>query len=162
MKIDLQQYNQKTKAERKENTRYFKQLKGVKSKALDERFHKLHKKVFAETDCLTCANCCKTTGPLFTRSDINRLAKHLGQKPSDFIDEYLIRDEDEDFVLKTTPCSFLEEDNRCSVYEVRPKACREYPHTDQVKMHQILELTRKNSEVCPAVGEIMDRMKANY
>ncbi len=30
-----------------------------------------------------------------------------------------------------SPCPFLGDDNYCSVYEARPKACREYPHTDR-------------------------------
>jgi len=46
------------------------------------------------------------------------------------------------------------------VYEVRPKACREFPHTDRNRMHQILELTRKNVEVCPAVFDMVERIKA--
>jgi Fe-S-cluster containining protein len=71
----------------------------------------------------------------------------------------LKRDSDEDFVLKSSPCAFLGEDNFCSIYDVRPKACQEFPHTDRRRQHQILDLTRKNSEVCPAVFEIVDKLK---
>ncbi|MFN2424681.1 MAG: YkgJ family cysteine cluster protein, partial [Cryomorphaceae bacterium] len=41
-----------------------------------------------------------------------------------------------------------------------PKACREYPHTDRRNMQEILDLTLKNAAVCPAVFEILERMKA--
>jgi hypothetical protein len=68
-------------------------------------------------------------------------------------------DEDKDAVLKHAPCAFLGTDNYCSIYESRPNACREYPHTDRKKMHQILDLTMKNTLVCPAVLEITERLK---
>ncbi|MFT6686082.1 MAG: Fe-S-cluster containining protein [Bacteroidia bacterium] len=119
----------------------------------------MHEEVFACTDCLKCANCCKTTGPLFTQKDIERIAKHLKLKPGQFVEKYLRIDEDKDYVLQQVPCPFLAEDNYCGIYEVRPKACREYPHTDRNKMHQILNLTAKNVEICPAVYEIVERLK---
>jgi Fe-S-cluster containining protein len=69
------------------------------------------------------ANCCKTTGPLFTSADIERISKHLRQKPQQFIEQYLrVIDEDQD--LQSVPCSFLNSDNSCFIYDVRPKACR--------------------------------------
>ncbi len=80
-------------------------------------------------------------------------------KPGDFIDAYLRVDEEDDYVLKSAPCPFLGADNHCSVYDDRPKACREYPHTDRKKMVQIMDLTYKNTLVCPAVFEIVERLK---
>ena len=68
-------------------------------------------------------------------------------------------DEDNDYVLKSVPCTFLGEDNCCSIYEVRPKACREYPHTDRIKQYQLLKLTQKNVEVCPGVYDIVEKLK---
>jgi Fe-S-cluster containining protein len=68
------------------------------------------------------------------------------------------RDEDGDYVFKSSPCPFLASDNACSIYEFRPKACREYPHTNRPQMKQILDLTFKNATVCPAVKEILKRI----
>ena len=119
----------------------------------------MHEEVFACTDCLECANCCSTTGPLFTDKDIGRIARKLRIKPSEFTEKYLRIDEDKDYVLQQVPCAFLGEDNRCSIYDVRPKACREFPHTDRIKQYQILNLTQKNVAVCPAVYEIVEKLK---
>jgi Fe-S-cluster containining protein len=88
----------------------------------------LHDAEFKKTDCLKCANCCKTTGPLFTSADIERVSKYLKQKPQQFIEQYLRIDEDQDYVLQSVPCNFLDNENACMIYEVRPKACREFPH----------------------------------
>jgi Fe-S-cluster containining protein len=115
--------------------------------------------VFSCTDCLECANCCKTTGPLFTDKDITRISKYLMIKPSDFTHKYLKVDDDSDYVLKKVRCEFLLNDNSCSIYDVRPKACREYPHTDRIKQHQLLEITQKNIEICPAVYDIIEDLK---
>lgn len=160
--MDLQKFSEQARAKRAENKKFFRRLKSVNPKKLDQEFHSAHEEAFSCIDCLQCANCCKTTGPLFTNKDIDRLARHFSMKASDFMAQYLRIDEDGDHVLKSVPCPFLGADNYCSVYESRPKACREYPHTDRNKMHQILELTRKNVEVCPAVFEITENLKNTF
>jgi len=159
--MNLAQYKEQVKLMRKENTQFFKRLKKKNPKVLDKLIHPLHEEVFECTDCMKCANCCKTTGPLFTDKDISRISKHLRIKPSKFTEKYLRIDEDRDYVLKTVPCTFLGADNYCSIYDVRPKACREFPHTDRIKQHQLLELTEKNMEVCPAVFSIIEKLKLN-
>ena len=155
----LAQHKEQSKLKSEENQQFFKRLKKIKPKVLDKLIHPLHEEVFECTDCLKCANCCTTTGPLFTDKDISRIAKHFRIKPFKFTQQYLRIDEDRDYVLKSVPCTFLGEDNYCSIYEVRPKACREYPHTDRKKQNQLLNLTEKNIEVCPAVFNIVEKLK---
>jgi Fe-S-cluster containining protein len=142
-----------------ENKKYFDKLKKKAPKNLDYVMQDLHDAEFKRTDCLNCANCCKTTGPLFTLADIERISKHLKQKPQQFIDQYLRVDEDRDFVLQSVPCTFLDHENYCMIYDVRPKACREFPHTDRKKFQQISDLTLKNVAICPAAYNIVEEMK---
>lgn len=130
-------------------------LKKQKDGVIDDAINTLHERVFACTDCLKCANCCKTTGPLFLPKDIERIAKHLKLKPGVFVEKYLRVDEENDYVLQTVPCPFLGTDNYCSIYEVRPKACASYPHTDMRNQKNMFSLLLKNTEVCPAVFEIV-------
>lgn len=128
-------------------------------KDLDARFHAEHDAVFASTDCLTCGNCCRTTSPIIRERDLDRLAKHLRAKPGEVIDQYLRMDEDGDWVFRSAPCPFLDlGDNRCAVYEHRPQACREYPHTDRKHIAGILPLTARNAGICPAVAAIVLRL----
>ena len=138
---------------------FFLKLKRKKPKDLDSHFHQLHEEAFRQFSCLNCGNCCSHISPVITQTDMERLAKYLKIKPSEFLQKYLYMDEDGDFVFKQRPCPFLGKDNYCSVYESRPKACREYPHTDRRKMHQILDLTEKNCEYCPVVFEIVEELK---
>ena len=157
--MDLEKFKKEAKRKSAENKAFLQKLKNKDSRKIDDAFHRLHEEVFSEIDCLTCANCCKTTSPIFYQTDIERVAKALRLKPGDFIEKYLRIDEDRDYVLKSSPCPFLDSENYCSVYADRPKACREYPHTNRKKMVQITELTHKNTLVCPAVLEIVERMK---
>ena len=133
----------------------FRKMKQAKPNDLDQKFHKGHEAEFKKMDCLSCANCCKTTSPIFRDADIRRISKHLRIKEGKFISDYLKMDEDQDYVLISSPCSFLDNDNSCSIYDVRPLACREYPHTDRKNMFQVLEITAENSLICPAVARIV-------
>lgn len=147
------------KDKHKENKAFFTKLKKRPPKQLDYVMQELHDTEFEKTDCLTCANCCKTTGPLFTDKDIDRISKQFRQKPQQFIDTYLRVDEDDDYVLQQVPCTFLGADNYCSIYDIRPKACREFPHTNRKKFQQISDLTLKNVAMCPAAYNIVEDMK---
>ena len=155
----LRQLPKKAKEKHSENKKFFAKLKKKTPKNLDYIMQELHEAEFKRTDCLTCANCCKTTGPLFTNADVERISKSFRMKPQKFIDTYLRIDEENDFVLQQVPCTFLGADNYCSIYDVRPKACREFPHTDRKKFQQISNLTMKNVEICPAAFNIVEEMK---
>ncbi|WP_034890667.1 YkgJ family cysteine cluster protein [Gillisia sp. Hel_I_29] len=155
----LKDLPQKAKDKHKENKKFFTKLRKKPPKNLDSQMQEMHEEEFERTDCLTCANCCKTTGPLFTNKDIERIAKHFRQKPSQFIETYLRVDEDNDHVLQQVPCTFLGTDNYCSIYDVRPKACREYPHTDRKDFHKISNINIKNTFICPAAYNIVEEMK---
>ncbi len=144
---------------KKENKKFFSRLRKKPPKDLDQLMLELHEEEFSCTNCLECANCCKTTGPLFTQKDIERLARHFKMKPGDFIEEYLKMDEEGDYVLQQVPCPFLGGDNYCSVYEKRPKACREYPHTDRKDFHKISAITIRNTAICPAAFNIVEKIK---
>ena len=133
----------------------FRKMKQAKPNDLDQKFHKGHEAEFKKMDCLSCANCCKTTSPIFRDADIRRISKHLRIKEGKFISDYLRMDEEQDYILKSSPCSFLDNDNSCSIYDVRPLACREYPHTDRKNMFQVLGITAENSLICPAVARIV-------
>jgi Fe-S-cluster containining protein len=134
----------------------------VKRKApqnLDYVMQDLHEQAFQEIECLTCANCCRTTSPIIADRDIDRIAKHLRQKPGELIENCMRLDEDGDYVFRSAPCPFLQADNACSIYEVRPQACKTYPHTDRKKFQQLADLTYKNSFICPAVQRILELLE---
>ena len=143
----------------KANEAFFRQLKKKKPKNLDDQFHTLHDETFDNDACLDCGNCCKSISPGIYEKDVERLARFLKKKPSKVIDEYLHQEKNGDYAFVQTPCPFLAADNYCMVYEARPKACREYPHTDRRRMYQILDITLKNTYICPFVYEIVKKLR---
>jgi Fe-S-cluster containining protein len=145
-----------------QNRKFFMRLKARIPKDLDETVRELHDNAFRQINCLDCANCCKHLGPRVVDRDIERLSKFLKLKKESFINTFLKIDEDGDFVFQNMPCPFLLHDNYCSVYDVRPKACQEYPHTDRRKFYQLFSLTLKNIYTCPAVYEIVEGLKEKY
>ena len=159
MKPTLNELPKLAKDKHIENKKYFDKLKKKPPRDLDYQMQELHTAEFKKTDCLECANCCKTTGPLFTSADIERISKHFKMKSQQFISQFLRVDEDNDYVLQSVPCHFLGDDNKCSIYEVRPKACREFPHTDRHKFQQISAITLLNLPICPAAFNIVEAMK---
>jgi Fe-S-cluster containining protein len=121
----------------------------------------LHEEAFERIDCLQCANCCKNYSPRFKTPDIKRIARHLRMKESEFIDAYLRLDEDGDYVVKTTPCPFLGQDNYCGIYEVRPSDCERFPYTDEDVIMKRPALTQKNSTFCPIVYFVLEKLDAS-
>ena len=160
MKEQLENLPKLSKEKQIETKKYFAKLKKKNPKRLDVLMQTLHDEEFAKADCLACANCCKTSSPIFTDKDIARISKYFRMKEHQFISQYLQRDEDDFMVLRQAPCTFLDEnDNTCTIYDVRPKACAEYPHTNRKKFVQITNLTLKNTEICPAAINIVEELK---
>ncbi|MGF0111834.1 YkgJ family cysteine cluster protein [Streptococcus sp. SGI.013] len=157
--IDLEKYQQLAQQKQGEHRKFLASLKKKAPKNLDKLVQAVHQEVFQEIDCTACANSCKTLGPLFTEADITRIAKHFRMKLPVFEEMYLQVDEDGDKVFQSMPCPFLGDDNLCSIYDVRPKACREFPHTDCKKIYQINHLTIKNTLTCPAAYLFVEKLR---
>lgn len=160
--VDVNAYMALGKNHLKQNRKLAAKLKSSKLKNLDATVHELHDEAFEEIDCLKCANCCKTTSPGMHDKDVERLAKHLRMKPSEVIEKYMEMDTDGEYVFRSAPCPFLGADNYCSVYESRPLACREYPHTNRKRFYQVLDLSVNNTAVCPAVVRIFEKLQTVY
>ena len=114
---------------------------------------------FSIIDCVQCANCCKTVSPRFFKEDVGRIAKHLGMTADDF-ETYLQAGDDSALCLKNLPCPFLADDGRCTIYEVRPKDCAEYPHTRKREFASRTHLHAANALACPAVFWIIEQMRS--
>lgn len=158
----MKDWERRAEKEFKGNKKFLERLKKNPPRDLDRTFQEAHEEIFSAFDCLHCANCCKTISPVFKMKDIERIADYVKKKPADFIDTYLKMDEEGDYVLQKSPCAFLNEDNTCQVYEVRPAACRSYPHTDRSNIQSLLNLTLRNTKSCPATLEIVALVKKKY
>jgi Fe-S-cluster containining protein len=136
--------------------RYF--LDKADKNSVLKKLPSLNDEAFEKIDCTKCAACCKNYSPRFKTPDVKRISKHLRLKESEFIDSYLNVDADGDFVVKSTPCPFLGDDNLCSIYEVRPSDCVRFPYTAEDVLIKKQKLTLKNASFCPIVYYVLDRL----
>ena len=156
MNIKIEQWRKRKDEQADLHQRICKRFQKTKDKKLNQIANEIHDRVFHQIDCLECANCCKSIPPIVNETDVRRISKYLGIKITDFKSLYIIEDEDMDMVIKNSPCSFLENDNKCKIYEFRPKACREYPHTDNYEFLKNIRLHPINAKYCPGVFHILE------
>ena len=142
------------------NFRFLRSLKMKNERAVDRAARELHDEAFSIIDCIQCANCCKTISPLFIEEDICRIAEHLGMTEADFKATYFRPDEEGDLYPKSLPCPFLADNGRCTIYDVRPKDCAEYPHTQKKEFASRTHLHAGNTITCPAVYWIVEELRA--
>ncbi len=145
-----------------ENKLFFRRLKQQKPRGLVVAFRTAHDRAFAHTDCLQCANCCRRSLAVFSRSDVRRAAKYLGLTSKEFIRCYLRYHPSYDFLIRKLPCPFLQADNRCAIYSVRPDGCRTYPPARLSLTPEQLDVLHDNAGICPAVGEMLAEVRKKF
>lgn len=147
---------EKKSAERQKLYKQFLQ-RADKNKVL-KQLPDAHEEAFEKIDCLQCAACCKNYSPRFKTPDIKRISKHLRMRESQFIETYLVLDQEGDYVVNTKPCPFLGADNYCSIYDQRPSDCQRFPYTDEDVILRRPQLTLKNSTFCPITYYVMEKL----
>jgi Fe-S-cluster containining protein len=143
------------------NFSFLHSLKNESSDEVDRAAWRLHREAFSIIDCTQCANCCKTVSPVFAADDIARIARRLEMDADVFTAQYLVKcNHEQGWEPKSLPCPFLGTDNRCTIYEVRPVACAEYPYTDKPEISSRTHSIAAKALECPAVFYIVEKMRA--
>lgn len=139
--------------------RFLTKLENNTPRGLDTIAVETDREVWKETDCLTCANCCKTMSPTFTKTDVKRIARHFGMTDEAFRKKWLYKDRNGDWLNKKQPCQFLNlEDNKCSIYAIRPRDCAGFPHHTKRRMVDYMHVFKQNVEYCPATYRLVEKM----
>lgn len=159
--IYLKKLKKKFDLNRKSFRYFITRLDNNPPKNLDMIMEKIDKEVWAEVNCLSCANCCKVMSPTYTKEDIKRISAHLGMKPKDFKEKWLYLDKrDNEWMNKSRPCQFLDlKTNMCTIYEVRPADCAEFPHFLKKPQSDYLYIHKQNIEYCPASMLMVEKLK---
>lgn len=113
--------------------------------------------VWAHIDCIACARCCRYLQIVVDRDDASRLARRLGMGPAAFLAKY-VRTIDGCTVFAKRPCPFLRE-GACTVYEDRPKACRDFPYLHETGFRDRMLVHIENSVLCPIVFNVLQLFK---
>lgn len=159
--INLRSFKQKVKKQSRSFKIFLTKLENNPPKGLHKMIDEVDSEVWAETDCLTCGNCCKKMTPTFTVKDIKRIAAHFEMTPAAFKDKWLMFEKrDGDWQNKKQPCQFLNlTDNKCSIYAIRPEDCAGFPHLTKKKTTDYVHVHKQNIEYCPATFNMVERIK---
>ena len=133
-------------------------------RGLDKFVTEADKNIWKEVDCLSCANCCKTMSPTYTKTDVKRISKHLDMSQKAFREKWLYKDKTGDWMNVKQPCQFLDlKTNMCSIYSVRPGDCAGFPHHNKRRMVDYMHVYKQNIEFCPATYKVVEKImeKAN-
>jgi Fe-S-cluster containining protein len=160
MSFSLRSFKYKVRLRSKTLKRYLTRLEKNPPRGLDSIVAKVDAEVWKGMDCLACGNCCRSMTPTFKRSDIVRIAAHLGMEPAAFKSKWLVLDDEgKDLINKKQPCQFLDlKSNMCSIYEVRPADCAGFPYLKKKKMTEYMHVHKQNIEFCPATFNMVERM----
>lgn len=139
--------------------RFLTKIENNPPKGLHNYADQIEKEVWQETDCLACANCCRNMTPTYTFKDQQRIAKHLSMSISQFREKWLYKNREGEWMNVSTPCQFLDrKTNMCSIYEIRPKDCAEFPHLYKRKMTDYMHVHKQNVQYCPATFKMVQKM----
>jgi uncharacterized protein len=159
-KINLRLFRKKVTANKSKFKRFLTKLDNNPPRGLDKYAAEADRQMWTETDCLSCANCCKTMSPTFNKQDMIRISAHVGMTVDQFKKKYLRLDNEGDWINRKQPCQFLNLiDNKCSIYAVRPKDCAGFPHHTRKRMVDYMHVFKQNIEYCPATYRVVEIMK---
>ena len=127
MITDLVQISRLGEKQRPENLRLRMHLK--RRNFHERRLKAIAQNIEDQTDCTTCANCCKVATVSIAEREVPKLARHLRVTPARFLADYTTQSEEEGLILKRNEqgCVFLD-GNICTIYDERPRQCQHFPH----------------------------------
>ncbi len=157
--MDLKKFRVVAARKKKSLSAFLTKLDKIVPTDMPELVKRVDATVWKDVNCMECANCCKTMTPTFTPKDVKRISAHLGMTAKEFKDNWLKKEEDTgDWVNTTQPCQFLA-DNKCSIYDVRPADCAEFPHHNKKPFDLYNDTFKDNLVHCPATLTLIDRLK---
>ncbi len=158
--INLRSFKIKSGKNKRKMRLFLSKVEKNPPRGLDKLAEKIEKEVWQEVDCLSCANCCKSMTPTFTKKDIVRISAHFDQTPEEFKSKWLYLDNNGDWMNTRNPCQFLDKKtNMCSIYAIRPADCAGFPHLAKKKMVEYIHVHKQNVEYCPATYKMVEKMK---
>lgn len=135
-------------------------LRNVSPGDVDLKVKGIYENVVSQVDCTSCGNCCREIFPLMTADDVEKMARGLNITKN----ELLISTQPAEFdcvSFKSHPCPMLKE-NKCTVYQFRPRDCQEYPHLDKPDFLAGSIGTIENYGTCPIIFNVYNRLKSSF
>jgi uncharacterized protein len=157
--VNLRSFRQIARHNRKRLRNFLTRLGNNTPRGLDKMVAEADKYAWTKTNCLHCANCCKTMSPTYTKADVQRIARHLGMSEKAFREKWLYKDKSGDWMNVKQPCQFLDlKTNMCAIYAVRPRDCAGFPHHTKKRMVDYMHVYKQNIDYCPATYRVVEML----
>ena len=157
--VNLRSFRQIARRNRKRLRSFLTRTENKPPRGLDKMITEMDKLAWTKTNCLDCANCCKTMSPTYTRSDVKRISSHLGMSEKAFREKWLYKDKSGDWMNVKQPCQFLDlKTNMCGIYAVRPRDCAGFPHHTKKRMVDYMHVYKQNLDYCPATYRVVEML----
>jgi Fe-S-cluster containining protein len=155
--VNLRSFKQQVSRSRRRMRNFLTRLEKKAPRGLGQIIAAADKEAWKRTDCLHCANCCKTMSPTYTGEDIRRISAHLGMTERAFREKWLYKDRTGDWLNVKQPCQFLDlQTNMCGIYAVRPRDCAGFPHHHKKMNTDYMHMYKQNIEYCPATYRLVE------
>lgn len=155
----IQRYARHNEAEDYRFREFLKTRANLSTAAMDKVVRDTTDAVWKQIDCTKCANCCRTLQVVVDDTDIARLAARFGVPAKQFARRYVAVAADRVRHIAASPCPFLGDDNRCTVYEDRPRACRDFPYLHDTHFVSRTLTMIDNTAACPIVFNVWQKLK---
>ena len=160
-RINTDYYTRRGRQKRKSLVASIKKWLKKKPRGIQPIVNEAAKETWKEISCKQCGNCCRDMTPTWKKSDIKRVAAHVGITPKQFYDKWLYTDDSGDVMNTGTPCQFLnKKTNLCTIYEIRPHDCKEFPHFHRKDFVQEIDFYGDNIPRCPATLLLVEKIEA--
>lgn len=165
--VNLRSFRQQVRHHKRRIKNFLTRLEKKGPRGLKALTAEADKAAWLRTDCLHCANCCKTMSPTYTKKDIRRISAHLGMTDKAFREKWLYKDKTGDWMNVKQPCQFLDlTTNMCNIYAVRPRDCAGFPHHNKKMGADYMHMYKQNIEYCPAtyrlVEQVMEKLTGKH
>ncbi len=161
--VNFRSFRKKLLLYRKSFRKFLNKTEKEPPRGIDRITNVVEQEVWAEIDCLSCANCCKKMTPTFTPQDLKRISAHFNETPEQFKMKWLKLDKNKDLVNKQQPCQFLDlATNMCSIYAIRPVDCSGFPHLSKKKWIEYAYVHKQNIDYCPATFKMVEKMMLRF
>jgi len=165
-KVDVAYYKRRASAKKKALTKDLRAVVKNKPAGFLKEVKAATDETWKEISCVACGHCCMEMTPTWKKSEIKRVAAHVGMTSAQYYEKYLYTEEmTGDIMNDSTPCQhFDKKKGLCTIYEIRPADCAEFPHFHRKDFaDQVEEVFLPNMVRCPAtlvmVEKITERMR---
>ena len=160
-KIDVAYYTRRANAKKKTLAADLKKIVKKNPKGLLADVKSATESTWKEVSCVACGHCCMEMTPTWKKSEIKRVAAHFGMTSAQYYEKYLYTEEKTgDIMNDSTPCQhFDKKKGLCTIYEIRPSDCAEFPHFHRKDFKdQVEEVFIPNMARCPATLVMVEKL----